>query len=368
MATFVAAHPGARFVFAGDFLDPVADAPNVPRPRAMRAIFARHPAATRALRRALDTGSEVVLLSGNHDDAIGHRELRPTLRQALTHNHASRQRLSVSPWFWRRGALHVEHGHLYDPDNAPEHPLICGQRSLGVHFSASFIHPTQAHRYLQNNDDMPLALLLAAFRWYGWRAPHVIYRYLVTAVTALARSGPYYRAAAEGQLGATQQAHFAAAAGVPQDMLQKLLAGRATPTLRSWSHTFARMYLDRLLSTALAGAGVSLTLSGRPRRGLSLATLGGLLLTLNWAHQRNRYAGSVVARLTAAASRIHRTTGAALVVFGHAHREALNDHYANTASFAYPRRAPGRPLIEVDTTSSGPRAIRRHWLASGQLR
>ena len=54
-------------------------------------------------------------------------------------------------------------------------------------------------------------------------------------------------------------------------------------------------------------------------------------------------------------------SGAKLVVFGHTHREAEDDRYANTGSFAFPRGAPGRPYLEIEGDAESPRAVRRYW-------
>ena len=52
-----------------------------------------------------------------------------------------------------------------------------------------FIAPTGAHRYLEATDDTPLRLLLSAFKWYGPRAPYVIYRYFYAAIGAMLAAG-----------------------------------------------------------------------------------------------------------------------------------------------------------------------------------
>jgi predicted phosphodiesterase len=55
------------------------------------------------------------------------------------------------------------------------------------------------------------------------------------------------------------------------------------------------------------------------------------------------------------------TTGAKLVVFGHTHREALGEGYANTGSFSFPRGAEGRPYLELTGGPDAPRAEARYW-------
>ncbi len=87
-----------------------------------------------------------MLVAGNHDAEVGSPERRAALLAALRVSPEARARVRTSPWFFREAALHIEHGHLFDPDNAPAHPLVIGERSLGVHLVEEFIAPTGAHR------------------------------------------------------------------------------------------------------------------------------------------------------------------------------------------------------------------------------
>ncbi len=322
-----------------------ADAPRAERAEAMHGIVGRYGALRRALAEHLQR-AELVVISGNHDaDMIGADG--PLLAGALGLDAAERRRLHTSPWFWRDGGLHVEHGHLYDPDNAPEHPLVVGEPSLGVHFSEAFLKPTGAYRYLSNNDGTPLSMFLSSFRWYGVRAPYVIYRYFHAALSALGRSGPFYRARHETALGVARQADFAADLGLSESVIEAVLAARAPSTLESWARTFARLYLDRVSATLLCGAAAHAAWRRRPFDAAVLGTLGAMLMTLSWARGHDRYGGSVVQHLERAARRIADEAGADFVVFGHTHREALDDRYANTGSFAFPRGAPGRPYLRL---------------------
>jgi UDP-2,3-diacylglucosamine pyrophosphatase LpxH len=350
-------NPASRVVVAGDFFDLMTDAPTTERREAMAAVLAAHPGLGGAIGRFVDRGGELVLLGGNHDADVGKGEVREALADLVAPSAAGRARIHSSPWFVRDGDLHIEHGHFYDPDNAPEHPLVNGEYSLGVHFSAEFIHPTQAHRFLTANDATPLKLLLAAFRWYGPRGPYVVYRYFHAAFAALAKSGPLYRAAAERPLGETLHADFAEAAGVPASMLDDIVAIGARPTLEDFGDTFARLYLDRALSTILAGASLGAAAAGYRKAGAAGAALGSMVLVTSWLHGHNRYRGRVVDCLESAAERIADTTGARHVIFGHTHQEALGPRYANTGSFAF---SPGRPYLEV--SRRGPELLveRRH--------
>ncbi|MCA9624855.1 MAG: metallophosphoesterase, partial [Myxococcales bacterium] len=297
-------HPDEPIVVAGDFFDLSTDAPRAERAAAIEGVLAVHEPVRRALGRRLDAGQPVVLIGGNHDADLGQNDVGPILAKVLRLGAEGRAALRCTPWFWRHRGVHLEHGHLYDPDNAPGHPLIVGEPSLGVHFSAEFIHPTGAHRYLQNNDETPLKLLVSSFQWYGRRAPYVIYRYFHAAFAALARSGPLYRAHHESERGSDLHAHYAIEAGVPASVVDQLFAARAPSTLESLPATFARLYLDRVVATLLLTGGLACATTGRPVTGGTLGTLGALLMGTSWLAGHNRYRGNVVDHLTRSARHI----------------------------------------------------------------
>ena len=357
----LAAHPGSRVVVAGDFFDLMTDAPRTERREAIAGVLGRHPRLAPAIGEHLDRGGQLVLLGGNHDADLGRHDVRDGLAELIRPSAAGAERLESSPWFVRDGGLHIEHGHFYDPDNAPAHPLVIGEHSLGVHFSAEFIHPTQAHRYLLANDQTPLALLLSAFTWYGPRAPFVVYQYFHAAFKALAKSGPFYRGAPEREVGTARHADFAVESGVPAAMLDDMLTIGAASTLEDFSNTFARLYLDRALSTIAAGAGAMAMAAGRRKSGGAIVMASSMLLVWSWLRGHNRYRGKVVDRLASAAARIADTTGADLVVFGHTHEEAQADRYANTGTFAFARDTPGRPFLEIAERAGKPTAERRYF-------
>jgi UDP-2,3-diacylglucosamine pyrophosphatase LpxH len=363
LARLLEQHAGAHVIVAGDLFDLVLEAEPSRRARAIAEVLDAHPAVRAGLGGFLDRGGALTLLGGNHDADLAQPATRRALLDALRVAPEARSRLELSPWFWREEGVHVEHGHFYDPDNAPAHPLVVGEPSLGVHFSADFMRATQAHRYLSSNDGTPLEMFLAAFRWYGPRAPYVIYRFFRAAFGALMRSGPLYRAHQERARGVEELARFAQRAGLSADLVEQVLRLGATSTLESFSDTFARLYLDRALSTIVTGAGLGALASGHRGAGGAAALAGSLLLVMSWLHARDRYRGAVVDCLSAAAARIADETDAGLVLFGHTHREALEERYANTGSFAFPRTAPGRPYLSIETGSGRPRAT-RHYLAA----
>ena len=231
LACLLASHPGERVVFAGDLFDLSAESPKRPHEGAMRDVLAHHAAAGPALARHLDGGGELWLVGGNHDADVAIEVFRDAFRGALGVSSESSSRVRWSPWFFREGAVHIEHGHLYDPDNAPAHPLVVGEPSLGVHFVEEFIAPTGAFAYLNTNDQTPLKLFLSSFTLYGPRAPHVIYRYFYAAFAAMLRSGPFYRARSEARQGEERTARFAEQQGLPLDLVEAIAPGYPTVTL-----------------------------------------------------------------------------------------------------------------------------------------
>ena len=67
-----------------------------------------------ALQRAARAGARVVVLPGNHDAQLGFRSTRKALERAIGATGGS---VIFAPWYYAAadGAVHVEHGHLYDP-------------------------------------------------------------------------------------------------------------------------------------------------------------------------------------------------------------------------------------------------------------
>ncbi len=358
-------HPGARLVFLGDVFDLSADYPSAPKGAALREAVSTHAAVASALAEHADRGGQLWIVGGNHDAAAGDPEEREPLLDALAIRGPARERVRTSPWFFREGGLHLEHGHLYDPDNATAHPLAEGSRSLGVHFVEEFIAPTGAFRYLNANDRMPLELLASAFAWYGARGPYVVYKYFDAAFRAVAASGAPFRAAADAAAaaGEAREVDFAACHGVDTDLCVELRRLAATPTLASVQRTLQRLYLDRVAATVALVSGALSFAAGHRRAGQLLLGAGALAMGASWALGFDRYGGSVPERLAQSAEQVATATGASLVVMGHAHREALTDRYANTGSFSFPRGAPGRPFLEIEGGEAAPRAVRRYLTA-----
>src|SRR5262249_19631878 len=156
----------------------------------------------------------------------------------------------------------------------------------------------------------------------------------------LLRSGPLYRAAHESRDGRERLERFAQVTGIDAGSIEVLLALGARPTLENLAHTFARLYLDRVVASIALGGGLAAIGAGARAAGTAVASFGALLMAASWARGHDRYSGNVATLLTESARRVGNATGARLVVFGHTHREASADGYANTGSFAFPRGAP----------------------------
>jgi UDP-2,3-diacylglucosamine pyrophosphatase LpxH len=353
-------HPGSRIVLAGDTLDLSADHPGAPRESALRAALDSQVEIVRALAEHVDRGGQLWVTAGNHDAAFASADASHTLARALRLDAEAHTRVRVSPWFVRDGGLHIEHGHLFDPDNAWPHPLASEARSLGVHFVERFIAPTGAHRFLNANDGKPLDLLRAVFAWYGPRAPLVVAKFFDAAFRALAASGARYDGHLIPAEALAREAGFSETHSLDEKVLAALVGGSATPTMASTFETFQRLYLDRVAATAALALGMLALAAGRRQAARALLGAGCLAMGVSWALGVDRYGGSVGQRLSSGARRIADGTGAELVVLGHAHREAIEDRYANTGSFSFPRSDAGRPYVEVVHEHGRVRAMRRH--------
>ncbi len=364
LAQLVSSHAGARIVLAGDLFDLPSEMPNVARDKALASALEAQAHVRRALAEHVERGGQLWLVSGNHDTEVGAPGFQDALATAFGVSTEARARIRATPWFFREGGLHIEHGHLFDPDNAPAHPLVIGARSLGTHFVEELIAKTGAHRYLNANDQTPLKLLTSAFTWYGRQGPYVVYRYFYTALSALAASGPFYRGRGENEAGKEHEAPFAEEHGVPHEMIQALLERAAEPTMASLKRTFARIYFDRVIATLTMMGGLGAVAMGRKVGGTLATCAGAALMGVSWAQGHDRYTGTVTERLRNGARSVREVTGAELVVLGHTHREALEEGYANTGSFAFHGSAPGRPFLEIEGTRERPVAVRRYWPAS----
>jgi hypothetical protein len=254
--------------------------------------------------------------------------------------------LRTAAWCVRRGSVHIEHGHLYDPDNAPAHPLSLWSpetEPLGIALTRRFVAPNGVSDFAHAHETTPLAGLLRASGLYGLRTPAVVGHYFATALRLCWEAGRQ-PLEAERQLGRLCVANAAQELGVAPDALEELLARAPAPTHHHFGRLFMRLYFDRIAS-ALVGFGAGAAAIATGNAPLGLVALAGFGYLAGTATSRLRgYHGRVELRLHDAARDIRQLTGAEWVLFGHTHREDKAEGYMNSGSFAY---GSARPFIVV---------------------
>jgi hypothetical protein len=357
LARLIESHPGTEIFFAGDAFDLSYALRHDAQAVLLSALLDQAPELVDALRKHVSAGAPVTVLPGNHDAALCDDDIAALLRGKLgVSNDAP---VTVSPWFIRRGDVHIEHGHVYDPDNAPVHPLAEWNETsepLGIALTRRFVAATGASDFSHAQDATPVRSLARAFRLYGTRAPGMIASYFRTAIELCLESGPALSARASEELavGAGRLQAFADRSGVPGIALMNLLADAPRPTHLSRRETFLRLYFDRVFaSLILAG---SLTAIPRRPSAAVMALASFAYLAASVLSGQDRYGDLPRKRLHLGASRVRAATGARLVVFGHTHHVVVDDGYINTGSFAFPRDT-GRPYVLVDEL--GAAALRR---------
>lgn len=351
--------PDAHLVFSGDSLD-VAAEPCAPA-AAIRRIVGRFPEVGHALAERASRGVRTTFVAGNHDAAIATPEGLEAMRDALGVRGEDRARIDATPWFLRLagGLVHVEHGHVFDPDGAPTHPLAPTVRDdVGISILKGFIVPVGAHELVHGNADTPLRLLTRVIVKYGPRAPEIIARYIATALGTVRRAGKRFPIVEDRAQARALLAEFGAREGLDAETLEALHAAHATPTMASSTEAFLRLYLDRVFATIALCAGTGLATAGLVGIatpvgfpaivcGVPLATAGALALAASIVAKTNRYAGRADRALHAGADAIADITGARTVVLGHVHVASEGPRYQNTSSFAFTPGDVGRPYLRV---------------------
>ncbi|HVW25236.1 MAG TPA: metallophosphoesterase [Polyangiaceae bacterium] len=348
LARLIDAHPEAEVVFGGDAFD-LSHAPrHEDQGRLLSTLLDQSPEFVASLRRRLAAGHPVTVLAGNHDAALAGDDMGAILRARLDVTDGAP--IALCPWFVRRGDVHLEHGHVYDPDNAPIHPLAEWSEQtepLGIALTRRFVVATGAEHFSHAQDATPARSLARAFRLYGLRAPGMIASYFKTAISLCMKGGPALapREGQERQLGASRLDEFAAESGLSGATLSDLLTQMPRPTHLSRRDLFLRLYFDRVFaSLILAGS-----LAAIPRKPTAAITALASFAYLAGSTMRghDRYGALPPKRLQIGAARVRETTGARLVVFGHTHHVVVDDGYLNTGSFAFPR-GTGRPYVYID--------------------
>jgi UDP-2,3-diacylglucosamine pyrophosphatase LpxH len=347
LARLVESQPGAEIILNGDIFNLSLDAPERDPIESVLAMLRAEPALKQALQKHLGGTGRITILPGNHDAALGDPALRAPLLAWL--ERAETAGLAVSPWFVRRGGIHVEHGHAYDPDNAPTHPLVQpspATEPLGVALTRRFLAPNRAFDFAHATEITPVEALVRAVRVFGPKMPLLLVRYFETSSRFCREAGWRPELARERQHGDELLPAVARDVGIDLDVLRELLDDRPRPTHESFERSFFRLYFDRIVATLTASAGVSLGVLAKSRSALGLAALSALYLVESQRRGRNRYEGLPVRRLRQASARVREITGAEVVIFGHTHVAETNASYVNPGSFTYRAGAP-RPYAWV---------------------
>ena len=347
LAALLAKEPDAPLVLAGDTLDLAAE-PSSDASVAARRSLSIAPELCAALAERADRGVTTVLVAGNHDADVARAPVLDAVHDALGLTGAARANVRSAPWFHRLadGAVHVEHGHVFDPDSAPTHPLApIARDDVGIAILRRFIVPIEGHFLVAHNAEAPLQLLRKVVVTYGARAPQVIGLYIRSALATWLSSGERFPLDDDRAEGTRRLERFAAEADLDRETLRLLLDAHATPTRARRSATFLRLYLDRVLATSalLGGAtmsAASAALGTTALAGLPVATAGALALSASILAGANRYRGRAERVLREGAERAADLTGATTVILGHVHVDSRGPRYRNTASFAFAARHP----------------------------
>jgi UDP-2,3-diacylglucosamine pyrophosphatase LpxH len=365
LAKLLQGHADCELVLAGDIFDLSLDAADVAIDGSLDAALAPHQDFLSAVSVHVQKGNKLTFVPGNHDatmSADGGASLRRHLKPQTD------ELVEVSPWFVRRGDVHIEHGHLYDPDCATNHPLANPNprsEGLGTALMRRFISPNDALAFAHANNTTPMQGLLDAFSQWGARAPLVITNYFRTAVTLCLETGLHReRIRRELIQGDSRVAMHAKRQGLDPKILQAILVFAPEPTHQSFRATFERLYFDRITAGLCLSVGAGMLLSAGLGQhlplleliddkgsltlgGALLASLGGGYLYTNVRKQKSRYGGAVIGQLEEAARAVGALTKSRLVVFGHTHVEVDKPGYVNLGSFGYGR--PDKPYLLVDT-------------------
>jgi UDP-2,3-diacylglucosamine pyrophosphatase LpxH len=351
LARLIAQHPGHEVVLAGDIFNLSLDAPSRDPAESIASIVAEYPTLRDALRQHLESGHALTFISGNHDAGVMTRGVRERLLQVT--GAGAQARLAIEPWFIRRGDVHVEHGHVYDPDNAPAHPLSTWSpetEPLGIALTRRFLAPHDAFHFAHAHHTTPLQGLTDAFKTFRGRAPMMILHYFATSSRLAAEAAVPERMAAEKARGESALEDFARRSGVTADVVRALYRALPRPTHEDFQQTFFRLYFDRVLATLGVAGGATRALLGGLGGGVvggAVALSGALYLYRSVKKGVDRYSSLPVKRLFEGAELVRRVTGAKLVIFGHTHCEDEAEGYKNSASFSYTARA-GSPYLLVD--------------------
>lgn len=356
----LARYPGSELICLGDLFDLSAEIRALSPWESVSARFDRFTSLTQALRRHLQGGGTIRLIAGNHDSELGSAEVTKSLSRYLdAHEPAA---VTTVPWWLRRHDLHFEHGHVWDEDNAPIHPLASPRREdepLGVALTRQVLAPTGAFQFAHAHQTTPLAGLLRVVRDLGLAAPEIVLRYFAIGAMIFWRAVCQNHAIAERE-GTHAIAAFARAQGLSRNAIERVLDLRPTPRHADPAATFARLYFDRASSAVLSVTSTTAAIALNEPGYLICAAAGALYLMCSRGTRAHRYSGSLLKRVESAALGLRNLVGARAVVFGHTHVAQARSGYVNAGSFGFPAQR-GRPFLVLEQGEH----LTRGWLNQG---
>jgi hypothetical protein len=350
-------NPGTELVLNGDVWNLSLDAPTLNPHESVLDMLEPETELRAALRKHLSGQGRLTILPGNHDAAVSTPGLRARLLAWLELGEGAA--VTLPPWFLRHGTVHVEHGHAYDPDNAPTHPLVAptvDTEPLGVALTRRFLAPNNAFDFAHATEITPVEALTRAWQSFGLRMPLVLVRYFATSGHFCREAGWRPALAREQERGDSLLAQLGAGVGLDHDVVQRLLDDRPRPTHESFERAFFRLYFDRIVATLGTAGGIGLGIAARSPTAFGLAALSVLYLLESKRRGTNRYEGLPVKRLREAAGHVQGITGAETVIFGHTHVPDTKDGYLNPGSFKY-RQGDPRPYAYVDLSGKAERRL-----------
>jgi len=347
LARLLEASPGHELILAGDVFNLSWEEPGRCAVDAVLAVLGAFPELGNAFRAHLSRGTPLTFLAGNHDAGMMGAAVRQALLGKLELSPDAA--LEIAPWFVRRGGVHIEHGHFYDPDNAPAHPLAEWSpetEPLGIAITRRFVRTSGAHHFSHAHETTPLSGIAKAFRVYGARTPLIIAQWFQVAGKLCWETRDPKRFDAERHAGESALCAFAKLVELEPEILRALLDSGALPTHRDFQKTFMRLYFDRVLATGGLFLSTAAALAWKSRAAGLAGLLAGLYLIQSVQRTGNRYEDLPEERLRAASLRVRELTGADSVIFGHTHHVDQVPGYANSGSFGYSEQ--GRPYVRVD--------------------
>ena len=350
-ARVLARHPEHELFLMGDTFDLSIDPPRMDPAVSVLGHLRNNPELSRALRNRLERGVSVVFFAGNHDAQLAQPHVRGEILASW--GLAESAPLTCGIWCARRADVHFEHGHIYDPDNAPTHPLVpptYKTEPLGVTLMRRVLAPESALYFAHAHELTPLKGLGQAFVKLGIRAPGLISRYYVEAARIFVKAKPN-SFSEELSRGDHELLAFAQRNDFDAESLQQLLHSRAVPRHHLRKAVFGRLYLDRSIATAAWWSSSLFGLVTLQPAFWAISGLGLAYLGVSLSRGKNRYAGSLLDRMRTAANAAAVLVGARAVVFGHTHVEESHRGYVNTGSFAF-GGAAGRGYLILDSSGT----------------